>query len=246
MPIELCDRDVHVWSLFPSEETAARSALLDSSERARAARFRFEKDRRLFVTSHVLLRVMLSRFAAVAPVAWQFTSNAQGKPEIEPGLTDVPLRFNLSHTEGLAVCAITLERDIGVDVEATDRSNCAMDIARSQFAPAEIAYLERLAPAARAEAFFIIWTLKEAYIKAIGQGLSQSLADFAVDMDTLRIAFSLRLDDDPENWQFGHMRPTARHTLALAVRHPAADRLTVAYREVGPPAADPEIWRRSR
>ena len=69
MPPQLCDRDVHVWWLFPSEEAADRSALINSSERARAARFRFEKDRRLFVTSHVLLRVMLSRFPALAPEA---------------------------------------------------------------------------------------------------------------------------------------------------------------------------------
>jgi 4'-phosphopantetheinyl transferase len=218
--------EVHVWvaSLTAADQEQDLSplrALLDEEERARADRFHFERHRRQFVLSHALVRRALSEYAPVIPEAWRFHKNAHGRPEVG-NAAGKGLCFNLSHTDGLALCAVALSAEVGVDVEferpfADDR----LSLARARFHPREVAALETTAPADLCTRFLEIWTLKEAYVKARGLGLSLSLRDFAFTLTSERapeIHFHAGFEDSRSGWRFFQLRPTSRHRGALAVR----------------------------
>ena len=201
-------------------------ALMSAEEHERMARLVFDRDRRRFLLTRALVRTTLSRYAAVPPAAWAFIANAHGRPEIldrPPGVPD--LRFNLSHTDGLIACAITIGREVGVDVEHIQR-RVTHDVAGRFFAPREVNHLKMLAEDEQQRVFFDYWTLKEAYIKARGFGLALPLADFAFTLAPQappQIAFEPALQDDPDTWQFTQDWPTPHHRLAVAVRRKGAD-----------------------
>jgi 4'-phosphopantetheinyl transferase len=179
---------------------------------------------------------MLSRYAHVPPAQWTFIENVHGRPEILDRPRGVPdLRFNISHTEGLIACAVTIGREVGVDVEHIGR-RLTHDVAGRFFAPSEVTELTRLPDEEQQRVFFDYWTLKEAYIKARGFGLALPLADFAFTLappSPPRIAFEPGLDDDPATWQFAQDWPTPQHRLAIAVRRDGND-LPVRIRAVVP------------
>jgi 4'-phosphopantetheinyl transferase len=209
---------------------------LSADEHERMARFVFDRDRRAFLLTRALVRTMLSRYAGIPPAAWQFISNVHGRPEILDRPSGVPdLRFNISHTDGLIACAVTIGREVGVDIERITR-HLTHDVAGRFFAPREVSDLRQLPEADQHRAFFDYWTLKEAYIKARGFGLALPLADFAFKLNppnAPEIAFEPALDDDPSTWQFVQEWPTPVHRLALAVRREGHD-LPVRIREVVP------------
>ncbi len=204
----------------------AYRALLSPDEHERMARFVFERDRRSFLLTRALVRTTLSRYCAVAPADWAFITNVHGRPEILDRPRGVPdLRFNLSHTEGLIACAVTIGREVGVDVEHTQR-RLTHDVAARFFAPREANDLKALPADEQPKAFFDYWTLKEAYIKARGFGLALPLGDFAFTLNPAgppTIAFEPTLEDDPATWQFVQDWPTPVHRLALAVRRERGD-----------------------
>ena len=213
--------------------------LMSEDEHARMARFVFDRDRRAFLLTRALVRTMLSRYAPIAPADWKFIANVHGRPEILDRPAGVPdLRFNISHTDGLIACAVTIGREVGVDVEHVGR-RLEHDVASRFFAPAEVTDLQALPADEQPRVFFDYWTLKEAYIKARGFGLALPLADFAFKLqppNSPAIAFEPSLDDDPATWQFLQHWPTPKHRLALAVRRDGND-LPVRIREVVPGAA---------
>jgi 4'-phosphopantetheinyl transferase len=228
---------VHTANADALARLDAYRALLSEDEQARMARFVFDRDRRAFLLTRALVRTMLSRYAPMAPADWQFIANVHGRPEILDRPRGVPdLRFNISHTDGLIACAVTIGREVGVDVEHINR-HLTHDVAGRFFAPDEVTDLRRLSNDAQQRVFFDYWTLKEAYIKARGFGLALPLGDFAFKLDPPhppQIAFEPTLDDDPATWQFLQDWPTTRHRLALAVRRDGND-LPVRIREVVPP-----------
>lgn len=203
-------------------------ALLDDAERARAGRYHFERDRLVYIAAHALGRTLLSEWAGGAPQDWRFAVGDHGKPEVAASR----LRLNLSHTRGLAAAALTLDHDVGIDVEWLDRKAPTMDLARRFFAPAECVQLEAQPEAAFVETFLAFWTLKEAYVKAIGKGLAQPLDSFAFTLDPLAIRFDAALADDPAGWLFRRFRPSPTHLMALALRHPDPAAVTVQTRRV--------------
>ena len=223
--------EAHVW-LLPDPEQAPRTqidelaAILDDDERDRAARYLRPADRTRSIAARALLRLMLSRYAPVAPSAWQFRTNRYGRPE----LARVPeaagdLRFNVSHTDGLIAVAVTRGRSIGVDVEHIDRP-LAHDIAGRFFSPAEVRDLRQYPVEAQPRVFFDYWTLKEAYIKARGMGLALPLGDFSFRLradEPPTISFAPELGDDPARWQFAQASPSGRHRLAVAVERRGPD-----------------------
>lgn len=200
------------------------SRLLSEEERARAARFRFDRDRHSYIAGHALTRALLSEAAPeVAPESWRFIAMEHGRPEVAPDAGQPRLRFNLSHTHGLAAVAVTAEGEIGLDVESLDRSNLTLELAERFFAPEEVAMLTRLPEERLTEGLYAIWTLKESFIKAVGLGLSLPLDSFAFTLAPLAIRFTARIApfrpaDDPARWRFQRMRPTDHHALALALR----------------------------
>lgn len=216
----------------------AYQALLSPDEHERMARFVFDRDRRAFLLTRALVRTTLSRYAPVPPADWRFINNVHGRPEILDRRSGVPdLRFNISHTNGLIACAVTIGREVGVDVEHTGR-RLTHDVAGRHFAPREVTELRQLPDDEQHRVFFDYWTLKEAYIKARGFGLALPLGDFAFTLNPPHapvITFEPALEDDPASWQFLQEWPTPHHRLALAVRRDGPD-LPVRIREVVPPA----------
>jgi 4'-phosphopantetheinyl transferase len=232
--------EAHIWYTFTDKIAdpallAEYRAVLSAEERARLERFYFEKHRHSFLVSHAMLRVVLSLYADVLPAEWTFVTGSHGKPDIANSIP-LPLRFNLSHTQGLAAVIVARDRDVGVDVEHVNRREVGIELAERYFAPSEVAALRAVPEPDRRERFFAYWTLKEAYIKARGLGLSLPLDGFAFDLETDRpgIAFNERIADQPAAWQFARHRPGPDHALAVAIHRADKDDLAVVYRPIVP------------
>lgn len=228
---------VHVWWLrtggdLPPEVLERCARLLSPDEQARRDRLVFEPDRRRYLLSHAMLRQTLSLYAPVAAGEWIFESGPHGKPAIAP--SQPQLAFSLTHTAGLSACAITQGRDVGVDAEDITRPAEYLELAQRFFSSQEADRIRRLPDDWRAEAFFAVWTLKEAYIKARGLGLSLPLADFSFSFPegVVKVEFTGSISDDPAAWQFDRLEPTMNHRLAVAVRQPRSLPLEVHAREV--------------
>lgn len=220
----------HLW-YFPEGDRrdwvgiAGSRAVLSDAELRRNARFHFEEDRRRDLATRVLVRETLSRYWPVAPAAWRFRVGESGKPEVAWPAEAGFLRFNLSHTAGLVVCIVAANRDVGIDVEDLERSLKIDAIARRFFSQPENRALARLPAPSRRLRFFQYWTLKEAYLKARGVGISEALDTFY--FRTRERPIRLAGCDgraDPDQWHFELHRPTRRHVLSLALRRRPGER----------------------
>jgi 4'-phosphopantetheinyl transferase len=207
-------------------------ALLSEEERAKADRFMFPHDRDCYVAAHALLRATLSDYFARPPQDWTFVTGAWGKPRVDANDGSGRLSFNLSHTRGWVAVAVALDREVGVDVERIAPARADEEVARQLFAPAEFADFQQKPEAGRADAFFDYWTLKEAYIKAVGLGVALPLKDFAFTRDPLRIGFAPTLDDTPSRWLFRRFRPAPDIAMALAARRGQGAEPVVNVRQV--------------
>jgi 4'-phosphopantetheinyl transferase len=226
-PAELDSRSARVWQSW-----------LTPDERERHRSFRFEKHRAQYLLTRALVRTTLSRYTGTPPDAWRFVANEHGKPAIAEPAPAEPIAFNLSNTDGLVACALTVGSDVGVDVEAVDRSGETVSVAEHFFSPRETAELRAL-PLERQQArFFEYWTLKEAYIKARGLGLAIPLDQFTFVLDAspraIEIDFDPRLVDDPGAWQFARLEVGPRHAAALAIRRGSAPDLELAIHSFDP------------
>jgi len=211
--------EVHAW--FRVTEPPAGAAptgedcILSIDECARRDRFRFDADRRDYALAHDLLRRSLSRYQETPPAAWRFETGENGKPFLSGG----ELSFNLSHTRGLVACGIARALPVGIDVERIDRPVDVEQLAARFFSPSETASLRSGRVDARVR-FFDLWTLKEAFIKAIGAGLSQPLNSFSFDLDRdeRRVTFSAPRGFDATEWQFALYAPLSDARLAIAAQ----------------------------
>ncbi len=171
--IEPAPGEVHVWraALDVEPGRAERlAALLSPDERERAGRFRFARHRSDFIAARAFLRLLLGRYTGRAPSGLQFEYNRHGKPRLAGA--DVPLRFNLSHARGLALYAVALGRETGVDVEHVERDLDAEGVAARFLPPGDRALLAALSGEEREKAFLACWTRREALLKARGEGLA--------------------------------------------------------------------------
>lgn len=215
------ENEVHVWIAYPdavSPEQLAEKYLhiLDQEERDRYQRFYFDPDRHIYLAAHALVRTTLSRYAACQPDKWHFIKGEQGKPNIDPALGLPPLRFNLSHTKGMVACVIALDRDCGIDVERVRSMNDMKGIAEAVFSDAEIAFLNAQPEADWPQTFFTFWTLKEAYIKAIGLGLSVHLRKIIFNISSATTRATVNQEELTDaGWHFQHWEPAATHHLAV-------------------------------
>jgi 4'-phosphopantetheinyl transferase len=214
--------EVHVWHLRAEDaadpELVRRfDALLCAEERERHDRYAHERTRREFLLARGLARTVLASYTGNAASGLRFTADAFGKPVLIEPAAEPHLHFNLSHSHGVIVCAATFGRQVGIDVEDGGRRMECLDLAERYFAPAEVAHLRGLDAAGRQAAFFAIWTLKEAFVKAIGHGLNFPLDTFAFELDGDRLVRFHPPRSLSGRWRFFQFAPTPRHRGALAV-----------------------------
>jgi 4'-phosphopantetheinyl transferase len=167
--------EVHVWraalDVAPTEAAGLRKTLA-ADERARAGRFHFERDRAHFIVARGVLRAILGCYLTRAPECLSFCYNAHGKPALAGGPDAQAIRFNLSHSDGVALYAVARGREVGIDVERIRCNLAVAEIAERFFSRREDAMLQNIPTEERHQAFFRVWTRKEAYVKARGEGLS--------------------------------------------------------------------------
>jgi 4'-phosphopantetheinyl transferase len=214
--------DVSLWSQHTAGlspvDVEQMTGILSVDERHRWRRFVFDRDRRDFAAAHTLLRRALSSCDDTPPEDWRFVTDARGKPHLDPQHSRVaPLTFNLSHTNGLVACTVARHAQVGVDVERIGRVGAPGVVAARMFAASEIAFLEACAPADYAAQFTELWTLKEAYVKALGTGLDMPLDSFAFAFEGVS-GLRITTPAGSGHWQFLLAAPSADTRLALAVR----------------------------
>jgi 4'-phosphopantetheinyl transferase len=219
------DRDeLHLWCVSldrPPSPLRSLEETLSQDERERALRFRFSRERRRYAAGRGLLRAVLASYLDVDPGTLTFSYTAYGKPSLTPLRESADLRFNLSRSQDWLLIGVARGRDIGVDVECLRPKSDLLTIARRFFAPAESAVLDSLPDAARTRAFFECWTRKEAFIKAVGEGLSIPLDSFEVafgpglEPALLRLRGSRQAADE---WSIWGLAPAPGVSAAVAVK----------------------------
>lgn len=215
---------VHVWriSLDQKDEILERfRRTLVPEELDRAGRFHFEKHRRHFIVARGFLRSVVARYLQTQPESLRFAYGAYGKPALA---SEHVLRFNLSHSHEVALLAVALDAELGVDVEHIRADFASEDIARRFFSRAEVESFNALPQEEQVAAFFRCWTRKEAYIKAIGKGLSQELDAFDVTLTPgLEPALLRAEDDDASRWWLSDIEVGEGYAGALMVERPVAE-----------------------
>lgn len=206
-----------VWLVVPDD--AHRVAIADAlseSERERRDGFLHLGARGQFLTGRWLLRNVLARLEHLHPRDVRLNETERGALELADDSNGPSgWHLNLSHTDGLVALAVA-RTPVGIDVEDRERRGRTIELADRFFAPSESAALRALPPERQRQRFFDLWTLKEAYIKARGQGLAIPLASFAFDPDRDPLGFSPQ-PGDPIDWRFARLDPTPRHRLAVAL-----------------------------
>jgi 4'-phosphopantetheinyl transferase len=179
---DLAEGEIAVWKTLldqGADEIEKLETKLSQDEKDRASRFHFSRDRERFVLARGTLRKLIGGYLKLPPEEVRFRYGPQGKPALD---MNSPLHFNLSHSQNMALFAFALERRIGIDIERIQRDFNAADIAARYFSDAERLELRSLPPELHAEAFFLCWTRKEAFLKACGTGLNTPLNGFSVHL----------------------------------------------------------------
>jgi len=229
--------EVHVWFCSPpliqdATKLSGCKAVLSATEMEQYHRFHSEQDKHGYLVSHALLRNALSKYADVDAAEWQFSSGEHGKPELQtssaPASLASGLCFNLTHTTGFSACVIALNRRCGIDAENIERKNRLEAIAQRMFAEEELAQLGADNIASR---FYYFWTLREAYVKALGSGLAGSSKDFYFDVDMNDLSVVLHRKErsaaDSKRWHCSLHQPAEQHVLAVAIESTEAVKLVV-------------------
>ena len=215
---------VHVWRFSLDDPPYPHSMLaehLSADERSRAERFVFERDRRRFEVARGVVRAVLGAYLGREPATLRFDYGSAGKPELVPDAHDCRLAFNVSHSQAWGLVGVTDLETIGVDLEAVRDMADIEEIARRNFSPGEIAALLALPEHQRQDAFFRGWSRKEAYVKALGSGLSTPLDQFEVSLATDEPSALLSIEgsaDAASAWTLWGFRPHPGAWAAIAVR----------------------------
>lgn len=214
--------EIHVWRASldqPPSLVTEYFASLSSDERERAARFYFPRDRNHFTVCRGILRAILGRYLSVPPGKLRFRYNGHGKPLLAGKFGGDRICFNLSHSQGLALFAVTFGLSVGVDLERIRFEMEVEHVAERFFSTREVSTLRALPGHLRREAFFTCWTRKEAYVKALGKGLSVPLDRFDVSLIPGESAALLEMRGNPREasrWWLQELSPGQDYVGALA------------------------------
>ena len=214
-PMKLMSGEVHVWRASLEQPPRCLERLLGTfatDEKDRADRFHFDRDRHRFIAARGILRAILGGYLNMEPGELRFCYSDHGKPSLVREIAGDQLRFNVSHSHELALFAMAEGRDLGVDLEWIRPDVADEKIAERFFSAEEVDVLRRLPLEIQSDAFFNCWTRKEAYIKAIGEGLSMPLSRFVVSLapgepPALLSANGSPNDDEVSRWSFRELFP---------------------------------------
>jgi len=215
--------DVHLWLTRPDRCSdpgllEAYRDLLSPAERARLEAIRLEPRRREHLLTRALVRTVLSRYGPASPAEWRFAQGPHGRPELDP---PAAIQFNLSNSPGLVGCAVS-RGAVGLDLEPMARAGQVLRLAGRVFSSGERRALDALTEGARADRALSLWTLKEAYLKARGLGISVPLGEITLSLDVppgIDLALGPALGDDPDRWHLS-LLDHAGHRLALCADAP--------------------------
>ncbi|KKM64557.1 hypothetical protein LCGC14_1500200 [marine sediment metagenome] len=216
----LPNKALHLWNFNVSEflhQLEIYETLLSPEEMERANRYKFAKDRTVYILARGILRILSGRYLNQIPESIKFKYNKYGKPDYD---FRTQIKFNVSHSGNLIVMAFAKTSDIGIDVEKMRNDFDVMKIAQNFFSPDEIHTLEALPEKERIHGFYTCWTRKESFIKAKGSGLSFPLTSFSVSLDInkaqlLRTAWDAA---EKEKWHLFTFAPTIGYVGAISVR----------------------------
>lgn len=198
---------IHVWRIDLQHPAllALGDRLLSTDEAERARRFRFDAHRRRFMAGRSAMRLLLGDCTGIEPAAIRFSYGTHGKPAL-PQTADTPgIRFNFSNTDSRALLAVAIDRDVGIDLENRQREINVPGLVRHILNDSEAAEFDRLPEAIQRQALLTIWTRKEAWIKALGDGFSRPLKSFSVSVDPGDIEQVQPMpehDGAPADWTF--------------------------------------------
>lgn len=206
--------------------------LLSADELERNARFRFPRDRHRDLIARGLVRSTLGKHLDCDPASLVFNKDAHGKPALSSPDFPGPVCFNISHSGDWVVLAVA-RQPVGIDVEYVKRENNLLAIADRYFFGKEYAELRSYPEEEQRQRFFDYWTLKEAYMKARGEGLGLGLSNFGFEVsDGIRLHLNESIEDNPQDWCFYCLTPETDYRLSLAVKTSGRPRLLA--REVQP------------
>ncbi len=220
-PEPLRDGQVALWRVWTDDLPAGRleelAALLNGEERSRAERFRFDRDRNRYIVSRASLRLLLGEYTQTRATDLEFVYGDQGKPALATPIDEV--EFNLSHSADLCLFAFANFRRVGIDIESKERDVSFVELAMRFFSKSEYEAIRQLSPSNRREAFYAVWTRKEAYIKALGEGVTHGLDNFSVTVDPESETVLVNSKRDPEAsslWQLRSFQPAEDFAGAVA------------------------------
>jgi 4'-phosphopantetheinyl transferase len=218
---ELATDEIHIWCASLDQPVSRFQRLLSMDEIMRAEQYHFEEDRKRFIICRGILRTILGYYLDVEPGRFQFCYGKNKKPALSDIFVKGEIRFNLSHSEGLALYAFTRDREIGVDIEHIRDIPEIEKIAERFFSERENAVIRVLPKSKKKEAFFNCWTRKEAFIKATGDGLSWPLDRFDVSLVPGEPARLQRIEGDSRaasQWYIEDLKPAPGFAAACAVK----------------------------
>ncbi len=219
-PSRLPDNEIHIWksSLDVQEKKMAElSKILSPDEIERAGRFHFDRDKRRFIAGRGMLREILARYIDKKSEDIKFTYTSRGKPQIDDGAEAGRISFSLSHSHELVLYAFTRDHPIGVDVERARSIEDVEGLARRFFSEREYRLVNASSGAKKQEMFFTIWTIKEAYLKATGEGLS-GLEDIEVSLSPDGVPLELISAGRPglmKQWEIDSFSPADDYFAAV-------------------------------
>ena len=207
----------HVWTVRLDDATVDFDRgrdLLSPEEQARAARFKFERDRRRYLVAHIALHDILRRYLPSEPAHLSFDIGANGKPRLAQALASRGVEFNLSHSNEMALLAVCDKREVGVDIEYVKEDFEFQEVAERFFTPREVTAMGGLPASLQRQAFFKCWTSKEAFLKAKGTGLSGALDEVEIALTT---AEQVRITADVPGWSLSELDPIDGYEAALVI-----------------------------
>ncbi len=233
-PPQLRPGIVYIWEGrldVPARVTAAARKLLSAGERKRADRFAYDRHRRRYTVAQGHLRRVLGQLTDTRPEDIRFHYEEKGKPWLPGGPS-----FNQSHSEDRLMIGVAASGRLGVDIEEMRQVRLMLGIADKNFAPDEAARLHAAPANERRRLFFRFWTRKEAFLKALGVGLTHPLRSFSVDPTPGAAQGLLHVEDlpeDPAQWHIGGVRCAKGAEAALAVDQAGVEVEPLSYDPAG-------------